>query len=64
MTLNRSREEHGFLWMENHLYDINSLLKSTKIVVCTATAINDSNFIVGSAMIPGKEIACLLVPEK
>lgn len=60
-----TQQQRGCLWCNNRLYDLNRLIQSSgKLLVTNATSINNNNVIAGAAIINGKEIACLLVPER
>ena len=61
-SMDRSGKRYGFLWKDEKVININSIIKSDYTVV-NVQAINDNNFIVGQCAI-GKQLrACLLVPE-
>jgi probable HAF family extracellular repeat protein len=59
--IDKSRNQHGFLWKDKKILNLNSLIKSEYNVV-NAQSINEMNYIVGQCGFKGKLHACLLCP--
>ncbi|MCX6366913.1 MAG: hypothetical protein NTX57_09405 [Armatimonadetes bacterium] len=56
-------KQRGFLWHNGKMLDLNGMINRKDIIITAARAINNQNFIVGTAEVGGKESACLLIPE-